>query len=599
MRKFSKITEKIIGLTSAITRYPITTAFLLLAATINSYGYTTDKTYDKAFMACIVGAVLSTVFQALFERFFERQIARLSLGAFSVALAGGYYLLIRTAPDYSIQNSVRTAVAVFALIFAFILIPAIKSRISFNESFMAAFKALFQSILYAAVLFIGCRLIIAAIDMLIIRVDSDIYFHSMNLVFVLLAPILFLSLIPVYPGRFSLNSSATPAAFAREETIARAAFCPKFLEILISYIIIPLAEVFTVILILYILLNVGGDFWRNNLLEPLLISYAIVIMLILFLSARLDNRMAVLFRKIFPKVLIPIVVFQLLASTFIMRDTGVTHPRYFVILFGIFAACAGVLLSFSPVQNTGVVAALLIAFSFVSIMPPVDAFTLSQFSQRRRLETVLTQNGMLQNNMLIPRADISKDDREKIASSLEYLYHTNAVGKLNWLPQSFDYYVNFESTFGFSRYGEPDAGGRYVNVYLSPNLPIDISGYDIFMRTSVDSNIAAKETVCEFEKDNISYTLTKITRDSQPHFILSQTSGEELITFNTTEVFSRYTGFSENKSMLTTELATFTVENERAKLTFVVQNANINTANIITDPSYYYADFYVMAALKK
>lgn len=594
MNNFSKFTEKIIGLTSAIMRYPITTAFLLLAATINAYDYTTDKTYANAFMACVVGAVLSAVFQALFERFFEKQIARLSLGVLGVALARGYYLLIRSAPDYSMQSSVRTAVTVFALVFAYMLIPAVKSRISFNESFMAAFKALFQSILYAAVFFIGCRLIIAAIDTLIIRVNSDIYFHTMNLVFVLLAPILFLSLIPVYPGRFSLNSSATPAAFAREETIARAAFCPKFLEILISYIIIPLAEIFTIILVLYIFLNVGGDFWRNNLLEPLLISYAIVIMLILFLSARLDNRMATIFRKIFPKVLIPIVVFQLLASTFIMRDTGVTHPRYFVILFGIFAACAGVLLSFSPVQKTGVVAALLIAFSFVSIMPPVDAFTISQLSQRQRLETVLTQNGMLQNNTLIPNADISKDDKEKIASSLEYLYHTNATETLNWLPKSFDYYTDFESIFGFSQYGAPDEGGRYVSVYLSPNSPIEIGGYDIFMRASVDSNITSKETICEFGRDNISYTLTKITRDSQPHFILSQTGGEELIAFNTAEVFSRYNGFAENKSMLTTDLATFTVENDRAKLTFVVQNANINT-----NPSYYYADFYVMATLKK
>lgn len=102
-------------------------------------------------MACIVGAVLSAVSQAAFERFFEKQSIRLVLGLFSIALAGGYYLLIRSVPDYSIQNSVQTAGAVFALVFAYILIPAVKSRISFNESFMAAFKALFQSILYAAV----------------------------------------------------------------------------------------------------------------------------------------------------------------------------------------------------------------------------------------------------------------------------------------------------------------------------------------------------------------------------------------------------------------------------------------------------------------
>lgn len=593
MKNFSKLAEKVIGLTSAVTRYPITTAFLLLAAATNSYAFTTGKTYDKAFMACIVGAVLSAVSQAAFERFFEKQSVRLVLGLFSIALAGAYYLLIRPVPDYNIQNSVRTAVAVFALVFAYILIPAVKSRISFNESFMAAFKALFQSILYAAVFFIGCRLIITAIDTLITRVGSDTYFHTMNLVFVLLAPILFLSLIPVYPGRFSLDSSATPAAFAREETIARAAFCPKFLDVLISYIIIPLAEIFTIILVLYIFLNIGGEFWRNNLLEPLLISYAIVIMLILFLCARLENRMADLFRKIFPKVLIPIVVFQLIASIFIMRDTGVTHPRYFVILFGVFAACAGVLLSFSPVQKTGAVAALLIAFSFVSIIPPVDAFTISRSSQRQRLETVLTQNGMLQDNTLFPSADISKDDKQKIASSLEYLYQTNAVETLNWLPKSFDYYTDFESTFGFSPYGVPDEESRSFNVFLPPDSPLDISGYDILIRASIDSNVVTDETICNFERGNISYTLTKTSRDGQPHFVLSKAGDEELITFNTAEVFSRYNGFAERKSMLTTELATFTVENDRAKLTFVVQNATINT------PSYYYADFYVMALIKK
>ncbi|WMJ83052.1 hypothetical protein ACS3UN_00455 [Oscillospiraceae bacterium LTW-04] len=593
MKKLFRLSEKITGLTSAATRYPATTVFLLLAAATNAYALIADKTYDKVFMACIVGAALSAVSQASYERFFQNSLIRLLLGLTSAALAGGYYLLVRSRPDYNTENNIRTSVLIFALIFAYMLAPVIKSRISFNESFMAAFKALFQSILYAAVIFIGCSLIIAAFDTLIAPIGSDTYLHMANLVFVLFAPVFFLSLIPVYPGRFSLSSSATPAAFAREENIARAASCPKFLEILISYIIIPLAEIFTVILVLYISLNISGDFWRNNLLEPLLISYAIVVMLILFLSARLENHMALWFRKIFPKVLVPIVVFQLFASTFIMRDTGVTHPRYFVILFGVFAACAGIILSLFPIKKTGIVAALLIAFSFVSIMPPVDAFTISRLSQRQRLETVLSQNGMLQNNALLPNANIPEGDKEKITSSMEYLYQINAAKTLTWLPSSFDYYADFESTFGFNRYGISGKPNRYINVFLSPKVPIDITGYQLLARASVSADGVGRETISTFQRNDQGYTLAKTLRDDQSHIILTKATSEELIAFNTAEVFSRYKEFDENKSALSTEQATFTVENDRAKLTLVVQNATINN-----DSSYHHAEFYIMVGLK-
>ncbi len=593
MKRLSKLSQKLFGLTAAVSRYPATTAFLLLGAAINAYALSTDKTYNKAFMACIVGAVLSAVSQAAFERFSQKASVRLGLAAISAALAGGYYLLIRSSPDYSTENSVRTTVTVFALVFAYMLMPAIKSHLSFNKSFMATFKALFQSILYSAVFFVGCSLIIAAFDTLIARVGSDAYTHTANLVFVLLAPVLFLSLIPVYPGRHSGGSNASPAALAREEAIARATYCPKFLEVLIAYIIIPLAEIFTVILVLYIFLNISGDFWRDNLLEPLLISYAIAVMLILFLSARLENRMAVWFRRIFPKVLVPIVVFQLIASTFILRETGVTHPRYFVILFGVFATCAGIIFSLSPVKMSGVAAALLIVFSIVSITPPIDAFTISRISQRQRLEAVLTQNGMLQNNTLIPNPAVSESDREKIVSSIEYLYQTNAIGNITWLPQSFDFYADFENVFGFNRYGTPGKGGRYISVFMAPGLPIDISGYNILAHASVDSSTAVQEIISQFDNGGENYTLLRTLRDGRAYFVLTQTEGEELIRFDTQEIFSRYNNFGAEKSILSEEQATFTAESDRAKMSIVIQNASINT-----DQVYFYADCYVMIAFK-
>ena len=63
-----------------------------------------------------------------------------------------------------------------------------------------------------------------------------------------------------------------------------AAKCPKFFEILISYIIIPLIAVFTIILLVYIIKNIGGEFWSDNLLEPMIVSYSIFVIVRLFIS---------------------------------------------------------------------------------------------------------------------------------------------------------------------------------------------------------------------------------------------------------------------------------------------------------------------------
>ena len=109
--------------------------------------------------------------------------------------------------------------------------------------------------------------------------------------------------------------------------------------------------VFTLILGVYIATNIAGDFWRDNLLEPMIVSYSITVILVYILASRLENRFAQLFRKIFPKVLVPIVIFQTIASIMKIGDMGVTHTRYYVIAFGIFAIASGILFSFLPVRK--------------------------------------------------------------------------------------------------------------------------------------------------------------------------------------------------------------------------------------------------------
>lgn len=595
MKQIKKLQDRLRGLNYAIARYPLTAAFLLAAAVINAYDISTGKDYSKFLITFAVGAFFGAVLQVAYERFFHKSSVRMILMGAAVLLTAGYYLIIMPAPKLSMEIGIRTSVALFALLIAFIWVPVIKSRISFNESFMAAFKSFFNSLLFSGVIFGGISIIIAAVNQLLFRVDEKAYPHAANIVFILFAPMYFLSLIPVYPG-VKENDKTQEAADIQEEKISTAAYCPKFLEILISYIIIPLISVFTIILLIYIIRNIGGKFWTDNLLEPMLVSYSIAVILLYVLSSRLENKFSQFFRRIFPKVLVPIVLFQIISSVMSLGDTGITHTRYYVILFGIFAAAAGIILSIVPVRKNGIVAAMLIVFAVVSIVPPVDAFTISRTSQTGILKNVLLKNNMLENNLIKPNASISEEDKKTITKSINYLYMMDYTDKIEWLPKDFIIYEDFKKTFGFNQYEAPRDFIPGVYVGLEQQSPINIIGYDSFVYFNVhipDKNIT--DNICDIVKSGKNYTLKKYTTDTECNVYLEGENGKELIRFSVREIFDKFYNYNSGKGLITAEEATFSKENDIAKITFVVQNLNIDKN---PHQTYYGADLYAFIMIK-
>jgi len=420
MKWIKKLQDRLTGLTDAITRFPLTTLFLLAAAVFIAYSISEEKEQTQYILTFVVGAVLSAVLQVVYERFYTNVTTRFVLMGVGVFLTAGYYLIIKPTDSLSMEMGIRTGVAIFALLIAFIWVPVIKSSISFNASFMIAFKSFFISLFFSGIIMAGVSIILGATDLLIFSLNYKVYSYTATIIFTLFAPMYFLSLIPVYLGAEDKKISQE-AMKQKTEVINIAAYCPKFLQILISYIVIPLIAVFTLILVIYIIKNIGGDFWTDNLLEPMLVSYAITIILVYILASEIENKFTVFFRKVFPKVLVPIVLFQISSSILSLTDTGVTHTRYYVILFGIYAAAAGILFSILPVRKNGIVAAMVIVFAAVSILPPVDAFTISRTSQINTLENVLEKNNMLENNKIKPKESIPDKDKKTITTIIYYL----------------------------------------------------------------------------------------------------------------------------------------------------------------------------------
>lgn len=591
MKWIKNLKGRLAGLTNAITRFPLTTLFLLAAAIINAYGISTEKDISQLLLTFLVGAFLSAALQVAYERFFSKLTARLTLMGAVALLTSGYYFIISEASRQSMEVEIRTAVALFALLIAFIWVPVIKSKISFNKSFMITFKSLFNSLFFSGVIFAGVAIILGAYNILISEIDYTAFSHSANIVFMIFAPMYFLSLIPVFPG-----VSKGQQTDGRQETIERAAYCPKFLEILISYILIPLISVFTLILVIYILKNIGGEFWTDNLLEPMLVSYAITVILVYILASELENKFTAFFRKVFPKVLVPIVLFQIASSILTLGDTGVTHTRYYVILFGIFAAVAGVLLSFMPVRKNGIIGLLLIVFATVSIVPPVDAFTVSRVSQTNILQDVLVKNNMLEKNKIKPNASIPAEDKGTISNGIQYLSRMEYTKKVEWLPDNFDIYRDFENTFGFSQYDRGQAGPDIQPIYLTtdPASPIIISGFDSLIRVEINLRDSTEERY-EINKDGEVFSFIKEAQDNQVIFKLVGENNEELLAFETNQIYDRFNDYAGvGKDMISVDEATFTVENDRAKMAVMVKHVSIEKGN----EQYNNAELYVFVGIK-
>lgn len=600
MKLLEKIREKLSGLVEALARYPFTVAFLVAAAAVNALAIQMDEDYTRYLLTFLVGAFLGFALQAGWERFFDRRTDRIVAMAVGVVLTLGYFVIVRQYTSTTMETWIRTAVALFALLIAYIWVPTIKSETTFNSSFMATFKAFFNSLLFSGVLFTGVTLIITAIDLLLFRVSDKSYLHTLNIVGMLFAPIYFLSLIPIYPGVSDKNRTTEQLAHNREK-VDHSCLCPRFLEILISYIIIPLLTVYTVILVIYIARNITGDFWTDNRLEPMLVGFAIVVILIYILTSNLENKLAEWFRKIFPKVLVPIVLFQIVASVLRIQDTGITHGRYYVILFGIFATVSGVLMCFMPVRKNGIIAALLIGFSVFSIIPPVDAFTISRANQVGRLTDILVRNEMLENNIISPNSSLSETDKKIISDTVNYLAMMEYTKEISFLGIDFNLYEDFYDTFGFYRYEENPYGQDSVYLSLNQQSPIDISAYQTFVMANVYTQDEKMEPViCNFDSNGKSYTLSREKNSEAGVLVLTEATGQELMRINMKEVFDYFDtsqggNYQISKDFLNAEEAIYTRENDRAVLSLVAAFLAIEKSG---EETRYNGDFYVLISIK-
>lgn len=570
MKLIQNVRERWRVFTDTLTRFPLSVV-TLVAATITGMlsieaGNHREVLY-RLLVTFLLGALLAAVLQFAYERFGVRPLHRIISMGLAVVLTVFYYILIGSV-TWQEEDITRTSVLFFILIVSFLWIPIIRSPYHFNHSFMAAFKGFFLSLLFTGVLFLGIALVLGATDMLLFDIDGKTYSHAANLIFILIAPIYFLSMIPHYPGREGVENSE------EEITLQRLTSPTKFLETLFSYVIIPITAVFTVVLLLYIVTNITGEFWSDNLMEPLLITYSITVICIYLLTSSINNKIVRYFRLIFPKALVLVVLFQTIASFLKFKEIGMTYGRYYVLLYGVFALIAGLWFCFKPVDKSGFIAPVLIVMSLISIIPPVDAFTVSKVNQATRLKRLLLENGMFEGDTILAKKDVSQEDREAIVAAVQYL---NRMGYTEDIPylQQYAKGRDFEATFGFEEYESTHDTSKNLYLRRDTTEPISIEGYDRLQRAYIYNEVDPMD-LGSFEVDGRTYTLSMMgVKDGNKVYLVLKEQDEIL----RMELDRIYEKFEEKVNVydgvITNEEATFTEENSDAKITIVTDNISI------------------------
>ncbi|WP_027108299.1 DUF4153 domain-containing protein [Lacticigenium naphthae] len=577
MRNIFNFKNRLQGLQQSVIRFPLTVIFLIAFFATSAWSIETTESANRLLFSLGVGILASILVQVIYETYFKTVSYQLGLYGIAVMAAIGYYLVVPDGVD-SIVVGIRTTVLYFVLIVGILTVPALKKRLSFQWNFLKIFQAFFLTVLFTAVLVAGTSSILLAFDSLLFSIPERTYAHAVNAITTLFSPIFFLSYLPKYTPQIKKEESNTTL--------------PRSLEILVSYVIIPLLVLFTLILIVYLAINIREEFWTDNLIEPMLISYAIIGLLTYVLASTMKNPFTHAFIKYYPIALIVLMLFQTISSSLRIQETGVTYGRYYVILVAVFLFLAGIHFLVYHRDQLQRVMLLLIGLAILSITPPIDAFTTSKWQQTNRLEELLISNQLLQEGTLTPQPEIPSSEKEKITETVFYLQGMEWLDEFSYIPLN-DRGDNFEELFGF----KPMYTRNRYELEQSRNLSIDwerfsgveIEGYDYFTQFNVgDSTVRfgmGPQTAIETEK----YQL----KSEQNVVVILDKAEEELMRVNMIEVFEEF--FTRNQAggeNISVEELTWERENEKIQVKLVVQHVN-------EFENGYYAEGYLLIGNKE
>ena len=154
------------------------------------------------------------------------------------------------------------------------------------------------------------------------------------------------------------------------------------------------------------------------------------------------------FKTLFPKLVLPILLMMFLSIGQRINQYGVTENRYYVLVFGIWIALIMIYFSIKKPLKNLIIPISLSLVVLNSVIGPLSSYSISKYSQNKRLEDILNSNSMISGNNIVRKADISDEDKTQISNIIYYFDNKHSLDDVKVLPNDFDT-ENMVAVFGF------------------------------------------------------------------------------------------------------------------------------------------------------
>lgn len=505
--KTMKFTERIkgqfTGLGDSFTRYPITAILsitlmiiLIIQNERNIDGIYETEMLRRLAMTAAIGMLASISLKHLQERFWQNKSSLIIVAPPTVLIMGLYYFFF--TEEMTRINTVRFVGLILTLIITIFYTLKLKENEDYEPYVIRIFYGFFITVLYSGVLYFGISAIIFTINALFdAEIDGKWFFYFFLMVTFIFGALMFLSKLP-----------------KKDESYKEYNYS-KALKILLLYIVIPLITIYTGILYVYFIKILVTQEWPRGLVSNLVLWYAVVSAAVIFFITPIleENKVAQLFRTWFPRILLPILPMMFVSIGKRIMQYGVTENRYFVVLLGIWVLLIMIYFIAKKRLSNIFIPVSLSIFALVSILGPLSAFSVSNFSQNQRFTALLEKNDMLQSGEIQPGTNVPEEDRRNISSIVNY-FDVRDPSKIKYIDDDFKY-EDFESVFGFKRedyyFNYPETNYIYLSTEMD-RTGIDIKGYDYLYTVNYNTETVSTDGIA-IELKNATNLIVKLNEE--------------------------------------------------------------------------------------
>lgn len=465
-----------------VKQYMATNIVIIIATLV--FTFANFNAWSKFLTSFAIIAVIAAINFFVAESYFKKKSARIYSYIIGFAIAGIFERFVH----YNAFGTSIYRILIGYSIVAFLigLFKVIKnSGLELSKYCTRAFKNLFGTGVIYGILVVGFILIMTiAISLLTSGKDYEPVMRAQIAIFGLfLVPATLLSITNI-EGESS-----------------------KFIEAVISFVLLPLTSLATIIIYIYMLKILALRQIPQNSIYRIIAGLFVVAFQVWVMTYeyKQKNKFVEVFSKIMPIAFIPLIGLQVYSIGARIGENGITPVRYMGVMFIIFEIIAIVLSIVNKrkyLTNALLVAAVLMAIS--TILPVVNMEEISNYNQASRLKNAWREG----------ESFTSLSSEEKATASSAYRYLLKQENSEKYLPKYLDKEELTEKLIEhYSPYGDEDetydekrTTYKRVNYQYPDDGVITVEGYNYIKKFQVyeyDINEENLESVSLYDTFNI------------------------------------------------------------------------------------------------